>query len=211
MRQVTSVILEVHLLLRETLGRVFEAAGITVLASHDDPTAFIAAVKQHRPQVAVVGVLLPETAGHVLLQLSQLDAPIPVVVLGAATNQGKVAECERLGAAAYLDRFKVGCDHVLTVVQAVAAGQPRAAAPVIPAPPEGRPDPLASLSDRELEVLALIGIGMVNRAIATALGISEHTVKVHVSRLYRKLGHHSRTELALLARDLGVTAPRLFG
>lgn len=59
---------------------------------------------------------------------------------------------------------------------------------------------LSLLTPREREVLRLIAQGMSNGEIAAALFISEHTVKNHVSSIYRKLGDNDRTRVALLAR-----------
>ncbi|NLM42147.1 MAG: response regulator transcription factor [Firmicutes bacterium] len=59
---------------------------------------------------------------------------------------------------------------------------------------------LSLLTPREREVLKLIAQGMSNAEIAAALFISEHTVKNHVSNIYRKLGDNDRTRVALLAR-----------
>lgn len=61
-----------------------------------------------------------------------------------------------------------------------------------------------TLTPRELEVLTLIAQGLANREIAEILFISPHTVKNHVSNIYRKLGEHDRTKVALLAAKLGL-------
>ncbi|HHT69071.1 MAG TPA: response regulator transcription factor [Firmicutes bacterium] len=58
---------------------------------------------------------------------------------------------------------------------------------------------LSLLTPREREVLKLIAQGLSNGEIASALFISQHTVKNHVSNIYRKLGEHDRTKVALLA------------
>ena len=60
---------------------------------------------------------------------------------------------------------------------------------------------LSLLTPREREVLTLMAQGMSNGEIASALFISEHTVKNHVSNIYRKLGDNDRTRVALLARE----------
>lgn len=60
---------------------------------------------------------------------------------------------------------------------------------------------LSLLTPREREVLTLMAQAMSNGEIASALFISEHTVKNHVSNIYRKLGDNDRTRVALLARE----------
>ena len=76
----------------------------------------------------------------------------------------------------------------------------RDSAPATP-PTAGLPEPL---SERELEVLALIAVGKSNRSIASELFISVGTVKTHLNNLYRKLDAHSRTQALARARDLNL-------
>ncbi|MEO8707785.1 MAG: LuxR C-terminal-related transcriptional regulator, partial [Lacisediminihabitans sp.] len=71
--------------------------------------------------------------------------------------------------------------------------------PLDPPPVRGEDDSLGDLGRRELEVLECLAAGLRNRAIAGQLGISENTVKFHVSRIFRKLGVSSRSEAASLA------------
>jgi two-component system response regulator DegU len=65
---------------------------------------------------------------------------------------------------------------------------------------------LADLSQRERDVLKLIALGLANDEIATRLFISPHTVKNHVSNIYRKLGIDDRTQVALVALRLGIVS-----
>jgi DNA-binding CsgD family transcriptional regulator len=61
-----------------------------------------------------------------------------------------------------------------------------------------------SLSDREREVLALVGAGLANKQIARRLGISEKTVKAHLTRVFAQIGVTDRTQAALWARRNGI-------
>ena len=61
-----------------------------------------------------------------------------------------------------------------------------------------------NLTDRELDVIRFISKGLQNKDIASALGISEGTVKIHVHHIYAKLGLSNRIELAFYARDKGI-------
>ena len=95
---------------------------------------------------------------------------------------------------------------LVAAVHAVAAGlhvvDPRLATAALP---QGAPsDAVDPLSPREHEVLTLVAAGHPNKAIARALGISEHTVKFHVSALLGKLGATSRTEAVTLATRRGL-------
>jgi LuxR family maltose regulon positive regulatory protein len=68
----------------------------------------------------------------------------------------------------------------------------------------GRPGLAEPLSERELEVLRLVAVGLSNRQIATQLVLSEATVKKHVNNIFGKLSAHKRTEAVALARELGL-------
>lgn len=68
-----------------------------------------------------------------------------------------------------------------------------------------QPDPFARLTPREREVLQLMAGGLTNQEIARRLFISEHTVKNHVSNIYRKLGTDDRTRVVLMAIRAGIT------
>jgi DNA-binding CsgD family transcriptional regulator len=65
--------------------------------------------------------------------------------------------------------------------------------------------PAASLSDREREVMALLGAGLANKQIARRLEISEKTVKSHLTSVYRQIDVASRTEAVVWAREHGLT------
>ncbi|MEW6047657.1 MAG: response regulator transcription factor [Bacillota bacterium] len=67
-----------------------------------------------------------------------------------------------------------------------------------------QPDPFSQLTPREREVLALMARGLTNQEIARRLVISEHTVKNHVSNIYRKLGSDDRTRVVLMAIRAGI-------
>lgn len=72
--------------------------------------------------------------------------------------------------------------------------------------PNAASDPFGALTPREKDVLRLIAKGMVNRDIAKALFISEHTVKNHVTNIYRKVGVDDRTQIALMAIRAGLVS-----
>lgn len=77
----------------------------------------------------------------------------------------------------------------------------------VPAGPAGADDPLAALTAREREVLALVAEGRSNRQVADALFISEKTASVHVSHILAKLGVQSRVQAGAVAHRLGVAGP----
>lgn len=99
--------------------------------------------------------------------------------------------------------------EVFRLISPLAPAEAKAARPAVsPAlsPPADRPAGgiLSRLTDRELEVLGLIGAGLSNRTVAARLFISERTVKTHITHLLQKLGLANRTEAALFALREGV-------
>jgi DNA-binding CsgD family transcriptional regulator len=80
--------------------------------------------------------------------------------------------------------------------------------PLDPAPLVADRSLIATLSEREVDVMQCVAAGLRNRAVATRLGISENTVKFHLSRIFRKLSISSRAELAGILHGEGIHAPR---
>jgi DNA-binding NarL/FixJ family response regulator len=133
---------------------------------------------------------------------------LPVVVLADQEDAMLAERCVASGAAAFLDKLTARESSVVEALLAVSAGErlvPLSAmnlSSVMRAAPE--PESRRSLSIREREVLRHLAAGADNLKIAALLGISERTVKAHVSSLYRKLGQENRTQMALYAQQLGL-------
>jgi DNA-binding NarL/FixJ family response regulator len=113
------------------------------------------------------------------------------------------------GASAYIDTLNLTESALIEALVMVSQGRRmvpltsldlgRTATQAMP-----EPESLRNLSLREREVLCHLAAGEDNLKIAAMLGISERTVKAHVSNLYRKLGQENRTQMALFAQQLGL-------
>lgn len=196
-------VLESQLLLQDALSRYLTASGVELVGCHTEPPLFLSHLTRERPTVAVVGVLLPWVARDLLERILQVHPGQKTILLTCTGDPVAVKACLEAGASAVVDRFSTGCEQLLQIIGAVASAPFGPIQPLVKKQP-GPAGELTSLSRRELQVLAHIGTGMDNLKIASLLGISEHTVKVHVGHLYRKLGRENRIEMALLARDLGL-------
>jgi DNA-binding NarL/FixJ family response regulator len=131
---------------------------------------------------------------------------IAVLVLTAFSDRPRIMGALEAGACGYLLK-DLDADEVGDGIRAAARGEspldPRAARTMLDA--RSAPDPLAGLSEREREVLALLVAGLPNKLIARRLQISEKTVKSHLTRVFRELDVTDRTQAALWAERHGVT------
>lgn len=205
-------ILDDHPLIRDGLATLLSSSGLRVEITQSDPQAFVQEVARKTPSVAIVDLVLEVGDGlSVVRELHQSYPELPVLVLSGVNDPGVVDKCLEAGASGFLEKTTADHRAVVGAVRAVAAGQR-----VLPVrslsegfdrrPEETEPEVLRALSMREREVLRRVALGDDNLKIAAVLGITERTVKAHVSSLYRKLGQENRTQLALLALRLGVRA-----
>lgn len=205
-----------QLLIRESFVRVLRAAGVNVVGESSNFQQFISGLSSARPDVAVVDLAgLDSTGPGILKEARQFHPEVQLLALLPGVDASSVDRFIEAGAAGYLDPGTRGCDALVDAIRAVGRGERVFPALFLetfvrnqvktergPAPSTGV---LQALSLRERQVLGYVAEGQDNISIAHALGISERTVKAHVSHLYRKLNQGSRTQLALLARKLGVT------
>ncbi|NVJ17713.1 response regulator transcription factor [Myxococcus sp. AM010] len=208
-------ILEDQQVFREALVAVLEGAGMDVVAGFAEPAPFFARVRETLPHVALVDLRLelPEweapTSGMSALRcLHDFFPAVKPLVLSGHREAELVEQCLQAGAAGYLWKQNVGCAEVVEAVERVVRGERLLPAglswPLSESPPQGE---LGRLTPREREVLGYIAAGADNLRIAACLGITERTVKAHITSIYKKVGSESRTQLAVLGCQLGVQRP----
>jgi DNA-binding NarL/FixJ family response regulator len=146
---------------------------------------------------------MPELDGvETTRRLLAIHRTASVVVLTSFSDQERVADALAAGAVGYLLK---DCEprDLLAAVRAAAQGHapldPRVAKALLPSAEPARP--ADDLSPRELQVLRLVTSGLANKQIARRLGISESTVKAHISSVFRRIGVTDRTSAAVWARD----------
>ncbi len=199
---------------RDCLEGVLARSGLTVVGAHEDVGAFFASLPIARPDVAVAD-LRPigpsHSSAHAPVVLKEMHDKHPAVrlVVLSAWSVPDAESCYREGAAAYVDTATNTAQEVVRAVREVATGVrlfPFTLAPsgLHPQPEQPTSPLLDSLSLRERQVLAFIGGGADNLKISAHLNICERTVKAHVTNLYRKTNAENRTQLAILARELGL-------
>ncbi|MFL5319657.1 MAG: response regulator transcription factor [Myxococcaceae bacterium] len=204
-------IIEDHPFMREALVQLLDSSGTRVVSQHDDASNFLGSLESAPADVAIVDLTLRGGDGlSVVSALQQFHPEVRSLVYTASVDPGIAEQCFRAGARGFLHKSSVAGNTIIQAVQAVAQGQNVFPTDFVASMFESsaqRPqaaNKLRDLSAREREILAHIGEGADNLKIASMLGISERTVKAHVSNLYRKLAQENRTQMALLARQLGV-------
>ncbi len=195
-------------LLRTGLRTVLEAGGAAeVVGLAADGDELLAAVAEHRPDVALVDVQMPGTDGLAALRLlrAQPDPPA-TAVLTTFDLDDYVAEALRIGVQGFLLKDadpEVLVRAVLDLANGGAVLDPRITARLLPRLAAGSATgarPPVDLTLREQQVLRRLGAGDSNAAIGCRLGLAEATVKKYVSALLIKLGAENRVQAALLAR-----------
>ncbi len=169
-------------------------------ASSGEQAVSMFAVK--RPDVTLMDVRLPGMSGIAATEAIRADFPeARVIVLSTYISDEEVYAALKVGAMAYLVK-SVAREELIQAVRKAASGRRH-----VPADLAARlADRMsrASLSSRELDVLRLLVGGKRNREIATALDITEGTVKLHVSSILGKLGAVDRTEAVTVALQRGL-------
>jgi DNA-binding NarL/FixJ family response regulator len=205
------VIAEDLTLLREGLVRLLEDAGEEVVAAVDDGSDLLRAAVTQRPDVAVVDVRLPPTFSdeglRAAIEARRRVPGLPVLVLSQYVEQTYATELLAGGTegVGYLLKERVAdVGEFVEAVRRVAGGGTAMDPEVVRQLLVRCSGPIADLSAREREVLALMAEGRSNAAIASTLFVTESAVEKHVRNVFAKLGlaasdEHNRRVLAVLA------------
>jgi DNA-binding NarL/FixJ family response regulator len=199
------LVVDDHRLVRDGLATLLAAAGdIEVVGTAADGAEVVEAAAACEPDVVLMDLSMPEVDGVRATRLLLAARPeVRVVVLTSFSEQRQVSDALAAGAIGYLLK-DTAPDVLFEAVRAAHAGHapldPRVASALLPNRAQP-PAAAAGLSARELEVLRLAAKGMANKQIARTLGISEHTVKIHLGNVFRRIGVNDRTSAALWARD----------
>ncbi len=193
----TAVIVEDLLLLRDGLTRLLSTNGFEIAAAVDTGPAFLEAIDACHPDVAVVDVRLPPTFTdeglRAAIEARRRCPGFPVLILSQYVEQLYARELlsDGAGGVGYLLKDRVGdVGQFVEAVQRVAGGgtamDPEVISQILAR--RSRRTPLAELTPREREVLALMAEGRTNAAIARSLVITTKAVSKNIARIFDKLG-----------------------
>lgn len=190
-------------------------------------TDFLTLVQQGPPQIAIVNLTLLASTSEsgeaswlaggwgAIHELRDWFGDTKIVVLSRDLTSDVAQRADHEGVSALLGRRSTSLEFLADTVRAVERGERRfelalaegLSRSLAPMPGPDTMRELVSITHREREVLRLLAGGADNLKIAAMLGITERTVRAHVSNLYRKIGSENRTQLALAARRMGLRPP----
>jgi two-component system, NarL family, response regulator LiaR len=170
---------------------------VQVVGEADDGGKAVRMARQLRPDVVLIDLTIPTVDGISATRMIRAELrDTRVVVMTGVDADASAVEAIRAGAAAYLLK-DARIDDLLQTIRGAGTGQV-----ALPARTAARMVRLAGGHD----VLSLVARGLANKQVARELGITESTVKSHVSGILSKLGLPSRTQLALYAARTGLIA-----
>ncbi len=202
-KPISVLIVEDHFLARIALTTVINAqSDIRVVAEAATGEQAVELFRQHHPDVTLMDLRIPGMNGLEATVAIRREFPdARIAVLTNYEGSEDIYRCLQAGALAYLLKDS-SAETLIEAVRAVHNGR-RYIPPGIAERLSERL-PLSDLTQRELEVLALIARGRSNQEIADALSIAEKTVRIHVSNILSKLHVHDRTQAALAAVQRGI-------
>ena len=213
----TVVIADDQPMVRDGLRLILELAGVDVVGEASDGDEGAELVLALTPDVVLMDVMMSPVGGiEATRRIVEARCPSRVLILTTFDLDSHVYEGLQVGAAGFLLK-DVTSEGLVRAVEQTAAGETPMSAAVlrrlvdhfVRRPPEPVLAPaLATLSEREREVLELIGAGHSNTEIAEALVISMATVKTHVRHILAKLDLRDRVQAVVLAHRLGLVDPR---
>jgi DNA-binding NarL/FixJ family response regulator len=205
--RIAIVLADDHAVLRESLTALLQSQpDFDVVGAAANGEEALQLVQEHKPQVLVLDLFMPESDGfEVLRTLERAGSRVASVVLTGSESRDDYVQVVRLGARglvlkadnpqklfaairAVADGELAFSDEIArTVLDAMVSNQPTA------------PSSMTRLSERERQISYMVARGMKNRDIAGELSISENTVKRHLQSIFSKTGSRDRLELAVLA------------
>jgi DNA-binding NarL/FixJ family response regulator len=194
-----------HPLVRKGIAALVNAEpDMKLVAEASNGKEAIDAFRSHQPDVTLMDLQMPEVDGIESITTIRMEFPSArIIVLTTYTGDTLVLRALKAGARAYLLKGEVH-KELLDTIRAVHAGQKRIP-PEIAAELAGHAGD-DELTEREIEVLQLIGSGNSNKRIADRLAIGEATVKSHITNILSKLGANDRAHAVTIGLKRGMIA-----
>jgi DNA-binding NarL/FixJ family response regulator len=200
------LIVDDHAIVRRGLASLLATTeDLIVVGEAADGSEAIRLVDQLAPDVVLMDLSLPGADGvQATATLTAAHPGLHVVVLTSYSDQRWILDALEAGAEGYLLKDSEP-EVILAGIRTVVAGgsplDPKAARALLTSRRSPPTAPSSPLSDREEQVLAMVGEGLQNKHIARRLGITERTVKAHLTNIFQRLGVVDRTQAALWSQS----------
>ena len=191
--------------LRQTLEGMFAGVAISEAGSLEAVTGILE--QGEEVDLVLLDLNMPGVRGYSGLMYLRAQYPaVPVVVVSANEEPATIRRCMEFGAAGFVPK-SLGTDSIREALQTVMDGEvwtpPDVDLSAVPADETAKlVQRLATLTPQQVRVLMMLSEGLLNKQIAYELGVSEATVKAHVSAILQKLGVESRTQAVIAASKI---------
>ena len=188
-----------HAIVRHGLAQLFATTSdIELVAVAANGEEAVTLTREHEPDIVLMDLSMPVLDGVAATSQIVESTQSRVVVLTSFGDETRIIDALNAGAAGYLLKH-TDPEALIDAIRAAYAGDapldPRAGRVLMEQ--RRRSQPAADLTKRELEVLRLVGQGLANKQIARRLGITERTVKAHLTSVFQRIGVTDRVQAAL--------------
>lgn len=195
-----------HVLIREGIRQLLEFDGtIEVIEEVNDGDECLKKLSNVMPDLLLLDINMPNKNGvEVLAEIRKKNLPIKVLMLTVHNEVDYLIKAVDIGVDGYIVKDS-GSSELKKAINSIMSGENYIQPNLIPAlnkrlvARDSDKDKIDLLTSREMEVLIQVANGMFNKEIANALGISERTVKNHVSNIFKKIDVNDRTQAAVFA------------
>ena len=198
-----------HPIVRSGLASLFEGSEIEIVGEASDGAHAVDAVHKYKPDLVLLDIRMPEKDGiEALTAIREALPEIPVVMLSTYDNPTYVARAVALGANDYVLKGSPR-ERVIAAIVDAAAGKAPPSDSILQrvkgamAKRYDADNYDTPLTNREMQVLRHVALGLSNKEVGTSLGISVETVKEHVQNILRKIDATDRTQAAVWAVKQG--------
>lgn len=211
MNKIRVLLAEDHHVVRAAVAALLsKEPDMEVVGEVADGRTLLGMVERHRPDLVLMDVQMPHHRPvEVTKTLHEQYPEVKILVLSVYDLPEYVVGLLKAGADGYVLKDDPS-EMLVRAVRGVASGEdwvsPRVAKILVESVRQHDHDPAAALTERETEVLTLMARGQTNTEIAQQLVISEHTVKNHVTSIFRKLNVETRVEAVLYAISIGLVS-----
>lgn len=190
-----------HALFREGIAHILKPLDdeVIIIETSDVEQILKVAAQQNDIDLMLIDLYMPGRNGFEALEILSKQYPtLPVVILSASNNKQDMQKAISLGAMGYIRKNSSG-SVMLNALRLVIEGEI-----YIPSSMMRSNEKQIQLTGRQLDVLKLMDEGLANKLIASHLSISEPTVKMHITAIFRELNVTNRTQAVLKAREIQV-------